>query len=238
MTRGKGWHGHPVEHGLASRGVKTAQVLQRKYKPSVVKGDSMRIRTEHVSEDDWWDWAYEAESIKQASKGELEVGWPMSQGEPITEEHIKNFTELARRIQEASESQKVIGVSTLYRGESYESEEGVKRMYPIGAKIKTRGLTSTATEMDPAYAYADTLGSRSVPVIVRYQNPNGMPGIQAAPFGIPGNEVIMPAGVEYRVARRMKEGKYFIIDMYSNEKHKLPAVDASPPKGSLMTRNE
>jgi hypothetical protein len=144
----------------------------------------------------------------------------MSDGSKVTEEVVKEFTDLAGKLQKAASSNGVKTPYTLFRGESYASEEEMLKAYPKGKKIELQRLTSTATESDIASEYASTGGGGGVQVVVHYGSSNGLLGVQTAPMGVPSNEVVMPKGAKFRVSSIRKEGDRFVVSLYTTEKHK------------------
>jgi 2'-5' RNA ligase len=182
-----------------------------------------------VTDSEWMDWAADPEPFKDALEG---VRPKYHLGDTLSDSDADQVMDAAQRIQQAALTHGVKEPGTLYRGESYATAAEVQAKYKYGNKVANPTLTSTATAQDIAMEYARSDNAQAVPVVLRYQNPNGIRGVQTAPMGVPTNEVVLPKGDVYRVARvQTRADGTWLVDMYSTEKHKgVKMVDASGPQ--------
>jgi hypothetical protein len=154
-----------------------------------------------VTDDEWMDWAHGSDDVLDAMHGRSKPGDVDSDGHPLTQAEIDRLAGIGHRIQRAAESN-AVKQPTLYRGESYDSREQALARYKHGVRVTHDRLTSASPDPTVAHEYADNVANEGqFPVIVRVQNPHGVPGVQTAPLGVPSNEVVMSAGRTYRVAR-------------------------------------
>ncbi len=189
-----------------------------------------------VHEDDWQTWAYDSDLVNDALAGNLKAGSLDSSGQEISDEDVEDYKRIGEAINAAASSNAIKQV-TVYRGESFASDEEVTARYKSGKWIESDRLTSTATEEDAAAEYHSSDTSGAAKVLVRYGNPNGIVGIQTAPMGVPSNEVVLPIGARYRVSRVFKrEDGVHVVDLYSAKKHGLAKVDASKPEKAATAR--
>lgn len=189
-----------------------------------------------IHENEWQDWAVYSNDINAAIEGTLKAGDLSDQGEIITEQDVSRFKDIGERIQAAASTNATKQI-TLYRGESYNNEAEMKAAHSGKGKPPLRRLTSTATSEEAAADYHSSDSSGPVKVLVRFQNPNGIKGIQTAPMGVPSNEVVLPKGDQYKTARIFKrDDGVWVVDKYTAEKHGLQRVDVSNPGGKKNKR--
>lgn len=118
------------------------------------------------------------------------------------DDEIKEIQEMAVNIRDLSETQVVRGVSTLYRGERFDSLAQAQRKYTVGNSIETSQLTSYADNEELAKEYA-TIYSNKVAVIIKNTNKSGdFVGVRLNHSGYDKNtdpEVITPKGLKSTV---------------------------------------
>lgn len=117
-------------------------------------------------------------------------------------DEIQEFLADANKIRNLAETQTLPGVSTLYRGERYNSLDSARAKYKIGAEVSTTQLTSYAEDKAMATEYARMYGSSSVSVIITNTNTKGsFPGVRmnhGERQGI-GKEVIVKKNLKSKV---------------------------------------
>ena len=179
-----------------------------------------------VKDDEWMDWAADPEPYQEAlmtTKTKI-FGF---QGEELAGKVLDDTRDAAIRMQAAAKNS-AIEQTTVVRGESYASSEEVMAKYKTRRVVKLDKMTSTTMDETAAMEYAKSEAAQEVPVVIRFTNPNGIRGVQTAPMGVPSNEVLLPFGDKYRVARvYVREDGVHIVDLYSKQKHKgLFKIDA------------
>ena len=135
--------------------------------------------------------------------------------------------ENAPKIQEAA-STHLLPVTTVYRGESYDSIDEVMKKYPNQKTITLDKMTSTALDMNIAETYARSGDNEAlqkpVQVILTMSSGVAIQGIQTAPgtTGMISAEAVLPKGQEWRVARIQTTGNRVDVDLYRGGSFKNP----------------
>lgn len=177
-----------VKNGPLGAGTPVTNELKMKYEHKETK----------ISGEDWMDWAVDPEPFQEAI---VEKSLPKYLGgEKLSKEGSERIQQIAYQIQLEGLTTKIKGVTTAYRGESYDSLDEIKRVYG-GKHYTTTKLTSTTSQRAVAEEYAEVgaeeLGGWKVLQIIT--EPTGIRGVQASPLGEESSEIVCPIGNQYKV---------------------------------------
>ena len=183
-----------------------------------------------VTEDQWHDWAHYSDEINDLHAG-LDVKHD-SDGHEMSSADKAEFKRLAEKIQTAAENHvALLPAGIAFRGESFDSLEEVKAAYPVNRSVTLGKLTSVTPDFGAAKEYA----GGKYPVLVRVQQSGeGIQGVQTAPLGVPSNEIVMPRGMRFTVAKIHASGtfpgtRHTVVDLYKKEPAKGTKMNAVSP---------
>lgn len=156
-------------------------------------GGGFSYKETDITEEDWYDWQLDPEPFQDA----LAYGTVPSygaEGKRLSREEQERIYNVAHQMQINSERTIFRDITTVYRGESYDSLNEAMRRYKTGTTIKTNKLTSYTTSKSVASEYAGA-GERAIKVLHIVTNSKGTVGLK-----VPNsNEIVSPKGLSYRV---------------------------------------
>ena len=154
------------------------------------------------------DWAYESINMNDALAGENLMDGPRfwGEGRKMTPEMAEELTQKASTIQSVALNYRT-SENVLYRGESFKTRQDLEEKYPVGKRVVTSNLTSTAVQHFDAAVYmmaaGDTELSAQYPVkaLVRVVNPRGNLAAPMYPMGKDwgAGEYVIAKGQSFKV---------------------------------------